>query len=162
MPRLLAPELSAAVVTTFPLRELSGRVNGPEGRRLEPLPIAADSPASRNIDDDRAVPNQPDGRGLMGFLLAPPSIAEIWSGAIPSSWCGGELLSHLTLARACWLVDAQQQQTPKTSPSRSQGACWRFSATMRTQTAHQTTHLLYSSPYQASSRPLARVRGMLT
>ena len=111
----------------------------------------------------QAVPNQPDGHGLMAFLFAPPNIVEIWSGAIPSSWCRVELLSHLTLAKVCWLVDASTAANAQTLAkpfTRCVLAC--FPATMRAQAALRTTHLLCSSPNQASSRPLARGRGMLT
>ena len=111
----------------------------------------------------QALPNQPDGHGLVAFLFAPPNIVEIWSGVIPSSWCRVELLSHLTLAKVCWLVDASTAANAQTLAkpfTRCVLVC--FPAMMRAQTALRTTHLLCSSPNQASLRPLARGGGMLT
>lgn len=97
---LSGPEQSAAVVTTRPPSPClscagAGAEAGTPCPSLHHHQLAASQPSM----------TMEHGLVCLDCLFAPPARhGEFSSGSIPSSWCRVEFLSHLAVARACWLA----------------------------------------------------------
>jgi len=114
---------------------------GVEAGTLVPAITSSQPPGSR--------PWMTTEHGLVDLdcLLSPPSSRPVRSRLGLFRAAGVELSCCLTspwLGHAGWLA-SRRQQTPTSSPSRSQDACWRCPAAMRAQTALRTTQLLCSA-----------------